>query len=215
MKFKVGDRVRLVKISESEQKSIYGKEYINALNKIFTIKNIYDDNWARLKEANISPYLSDLELISEKFTKSDLKDGDIVTYRNGEKRTRIAGKLFDENGTATMWLHSYNEDLIREYKEREETDIIKVERPTGYETVFERREEILDETEKRYLRDVIRPFRKQVIEIIKWKYTGRDEYFIKIRLENGDILKFPDFTDKTMYKGMLADNSYTLEQLGL
>lgn len=102
-----------------------------------------------------------------KFRKSDLKDGDIVTYRSGEKRIKIDNRLFDEKGSTTNWLHSYNEDLTRGYKEHRETDIIKVERPVRYETVFKRKEEILDEAEKRYLRDVIRPFRKQVKTISK------------------------------------------------
>lgn len=213
MKFKVGDRVKLVNISESEKRSIYGKEYINALNKIFTIKNIYDNNWAKLKETIISPYLSDLELISEQFTKSDLKDGDIVTYRNGEKRTIKGNRLVNEDGITTNILINYDDDLTQ--KNVKENSIVKVERPVQYETVFERKEEILDEVEKRYLRDVIRPFREEVKSIQKSGHKCCLEECIAIIFKNDNSWYFPKFQRNTKYKNMEINKSYTLKELGL
>lgn len=220
MKFKVRDKVRFIgnynkHCNRDGRTGLTLKELIKSTNNILTVSEVHY-TYITVKEDVFWCFdNNELELIKDKqFTKSDLKDGDIVTYRNGDKRTIINNNLIDEQGEKAHDLNYYREDLTSKGGTGY-LDIIKVERPTSYETVFERKEEILDETEKRYLREVIRPFRKQVIEIIKWKYTGRNEYFIKIRLENGGILKFPDFTDKTMYKGMLADNSYTLEQLGL
>lgn len=89
-----------------------------------------------------------------------------------------------------------------------------VERPVKYETVFERNEEILDETEKRYLANVIRPFRHKVKSIMK-----RSEYgslcYIKICLKNGDGACLPFFKENSMYKGMELNREYSLKELGL
>ncbi len=67
------------------------------------------------------------------FTKSDLKDGDICTLRNGDK-----DKYLDEN-FLNYDIDNYNEDLTDVDSEKE-YDIVKVERPLKIETVFEREE---------------------------------------------------------------------------
>ncbi len=211
MKFKVGDRVEAIK---KEPKG-----------KIGTIVRIWSDNcgaevvfddWKYGWGENGRHYNvqnDEIKLIKQnQFTKSDLKDGDIVTYRNVEMATFVANKFYKAK-TGEEVGNNYNKELNAKYGK--EFDIIKVERPTNYETVFERKEEILDEVEKRYLRNVIRPFRKRIEEIVKWKCSSYDEYFIKIRLKNREVMNFPSFTDKTMYKNMEADKSYTLEELGL
>lgn len=72
---------------------------------------------------------------------------------------------------------------------------------------------ILDKVEKRYLSDVIRPFRDEVKEITKWQYSGDNGYFVKIKFKNNETMNFPSFTDKIMYKGMQADRGYSLEEL--
>lgn len=148
-----------------------------------------------------------------KFRKSDLKDGDIVTYRYGDRRTLIKNTFECHNfGKSTSVLEHYNEDLTMKDKNKG-MDIIKVERPVHYETVFERKEDILDEAEKRYLRDVIRPFRKQVETISKQKEDYQTEY-IQISLEN-TVGYLPGFKTNTMYKNMEENKEYTLEELGL
>lgn len=45
------------------------------------------------------------------FKKKDLKDGDIVTYRNGRKRTFIKGNLIDEFGQIAKRINNYDDDL--------------------------------------------------------------------------------------------------------
>lgn len=74
-------------------------------------------------------------------------------------------------------------------------------------------EQILDTAEKRYLKNVIRPFKDRVISIIKENDFGDD--YIKIELENGDFANLPNFAKGTMYKGMKKEKKYTLKQLGL
>ena len=74
--------------------------------------------------------------------------------------------------------------------------------------------DVLDEVEWRYLRDVIKPFRKR-ITFIRKEYFSRDCECLCIDVEDGDYMYFPNFKTGTMYKGMIQDKSYTLEELGL
>lgn len=73
--------------------------------------------------------------------------------------------------------------------------------------------EILDEEEKEYLSNVIKPFRDKVEYICKEPYINKE--FIKITIKNDSSLCFPYFMKETMYKGMEANKKYTLKELGL
>ena len=77
--------------------------------------------------------------------------------------------------------------------------------------------EILDDAEKRYLKGVIRPFRKKVKHIVKINLcSSPEEQFIRIVIGNLDFINFPNFNKNTgMYKGMEVDKLYSLEELGL
>lgn len=76
---------------------------------------------------------------------------------------------------------------------------------------------ILDEAEKEYLRNVIKPFRDMVTSVIKFdsdkyeyiaiRYRGIEEYIGTVR--------FPSLKKDTMYKGMELNKKYTLEELEL
>lgn len=76
-----------------------------------------------------------------------------------------------------------------------------------------KKEEILDDTEKEYLRTVIKPFRDDV-EYIKKNYHIEYEY-ISIYIKNDCNICFPNFKKGTMYKNMEIDKEYSLEELGL
>lgn len=80
-------------------------------------------------------------------------------------------------------------------------------------------EPVLDEVERKYLSEVIRPFRKKITHITKIIHyrTGRQYISITTKGKDGFIesLNFPDFENDTMYKGMKIDRQYTLEELGL
>ena len=88
-----------------------------------------------------------------------------------------------------------------------EISIIKVEQP------------ILDDIEKKYLGNVIKPFRNRVIYIIKSVYTPGE--YIEMYLRHYDdgcssySIVLPYFKKGTMYKGMELDKEYTLYELGL
>ena len=204
MKFKVGDKVRVIKCS------IDGERCKN-LNKVSTITEIgeYLCYPYMLKDISEPFKENELALVEKQFTKSDLKDGDIVTKRNGEKRT-LVGKYLHNVKRASP-LTYYTEDL-KDAGGLKEHDIIKVERPVKYETVFERKEEILDEVEKRYLASVIKPFRHNVEYIKKFVYSSGIKQ-IKINV-GGTIVNLPEFKNY-MYKGMTPDRKYSLKELGL
>ena len=76
---------------------------------------------------------------------------------------------------------------------------------------------ILDEVEIRYLSEIIKPFRKQVISIGKLDSGNYECIVIKYRNINGytNTMCFPYFEKGTMYKGMEIGKRYTLEELGL
>lgn len=80
---------------------------------------------------------------------------------------------------------------------------------------------VLDDVEKRYLKNVIRPFKDRVKSICVFRTLDFEEYkqvalLIKIAEDDNDrSLIFPYFTSGTMYKGMKLDKYYTLEELGI
>lgn len=196
MKFKVGDRVRVVRC-----RLHINCENNNTIRKIVNIEKKRDFPY-ELEDCDEVFGEDELELVQEKqFTKADLKDGDKCTLKNGQvifvDKTSNYG--FD---SIDAQLKYFNDDV----------SIVKVERPVKYETLFEREEEILDETEKRYLSNVIKPFRDKVKAIEKVSYARE---FIKIYIKEDELTILPYFEKGTMYKGMKENKEYTLKELGL
>ena len=75
---------------------------------------------------------------------------------------------------------------------------------------------ILDDVEKAYLSAVIKPFRKRIEYIEKTdNYYVDGKQFLSIGLVTDDHCYLPFFKKGTMYKGMEANECYTLEELGL
>lgn len=208
MKFKVGDRVKVIARKHGHCFDIGEVVKIEEVGRA-------DYRCSSLERYTIW-WLGDDEVAEVKFTKSDLKDGDIVTYRDGDKRTVVAENLINSKGYPSKKLNQYTNEL-KDKVIGESLDIIKVERPVKYETVFERKEEILDETEKRYLANVIRPFRHKIKDIKKAREVVNNSLcYIKIRLKNNyDAVFLPDFEENSMYRGMKPEREYTLEELGL
>lgn len=76
-----------------------------------------------------------------------------------------------------------------------------------------KKEEILDDIEKEYLRTVIKPFRDRVRYIKKNDFIKYE--YISICVEKDNTIIFPNFKKGTMYKNMEIDKKYSLEELGL
>ena len=73
--------------------------------------------------------------------------------------------------------------------------------------------EILDDAEKEYLLNVIKPFKDKVKFIRKCNALSGEFIHISIINETGIFL--PNFKKNTMYEGMETDKKYTLKELGL
>lgn len=150
------------------------------------------------------------------------KNGDIVIYRNGGSRIVFDDNLIDTTGNIRRKLNCFT-DKLEDKTGLKELDISKVYRASNYETIFKRKEEtldetekILDETEKKYLVAVIKPFRNNITYITKRvKICNSQNCYLMISLKNYDTANLPDFKRDSMYKGMEADRRYSLEELGL
>ena len=154
MEFKVGDRVRIKSWEQMEKE--FGKNSDGGIDcmpcfiedmkhlcgKTATIDEIcnYDiklKDWSDDTGGLYWTISTDMiELVdTSKFTKSDLQEGDIVTDREGNKSIFLDDELY---GT-TIDLDGLTDEL-KDDKDYSEYDIVKVERPIKYETVFERKE---------------------------------------------------------------------------
>lgn len=82
------------------------------------------------------------------------------------------------------------------------------------------KEEPLDEVEKKYLTNILRPFVKNYdITITKEtdNYLEKEYLIIKLYVKGActDAIELPYFKPNTMYKGMTSHRVYTLKALGL
>lgn len=90
---------------------------------------------------------------------------------------------------------------------------------TGKVLIVKIAKPILDDVEKEYLSNIIKPFRNKVKWIKKISRTTKKNFeYIRICYDEHDYTSFlnlPDFKVNRMYKGMEIDKEYTLEELGL
>lgn len=101
-------------------------------------------------------------------------------------------------------------DLLKE--ELKEKD--KLEQILNSHKVEPMKVPVLDVVEKRYLKNVLRPFKDDVEFICKWSsgFNGKEYIYIKFKY---DQFMLPYFDKDTMYKNMELEKKYTLEELGI
>jgi|GEM_PF-4268696 len=139
--------------------------------------------------------------------------GDLVKLRNDLEDEKMYGpncyiKEMNFKGFKKIEKLPYNGEIVimrnndYEYHYTKEM-IAEVKRPTKYKTIYKRKEPILDNKEKEYLGNLIRPFRDRIEYIVKLPICEEKE-FISI-----------NFKKDTMYKNMKLEKYYTLEELGL
>lgn len=80
---------------------------------------------------------------------------------------------------------------------------------------YEYKEPILDKAEKRYLENLLRPFKDKVTYIEKKGCYRFDKENLCIHLDNFFQFELPDFKSDSMYKGMKYWHEYTIEELEL
>ena len=80
-------------------------------------------------------------------------------------------------------------------------------------------EPVLDEVERKYLSDVIKPFRNKIATISKLHTYDNINYenneYIYFGMKDRRGYSLPLFKQGTMYKGMQQGKHYTLQELGL
>lgn len=138
--------------------------------------------------------------------KSELKNGDKVYYRNGGYRIVKDGTLLDESNIVCNYLHNYNE-LLKYNGSLSDIDIVKVERLVVFEN-----KEILDDKEKEYLKNLVKPFKDRIKYIVKRNFRDTRIY---IFYDEIDSFSLPCFDKNTMYKNMELNKCYTLRDLDL
>ena len=108
----------------------------------------------------------------------------------------------------------YDDEIVYCYELRQVKDLKWIDLSYRDDILYIsiKKEEILDDIEKEYLRVVIKPFRNKVKYIGK-NFSNGSEY-ISINV-NGEWVIFPYFKKGTMYKGMEINKRYSLEELGL
>ena len=77
------------------------------------------------------------------------------------------------------------------------------------------RKDVLDKTERKYLKEVLRPFRSRVVSVNKEKLPLNSGYYLRVRLDDRDSFTFPSFPTGAMYNGMELYREYTLGELGI
>lgn len=109
--------------------------------------------------------------------------------------------------------------LGNEFKRDDEARLILNLILNGHYTVKKKSERILDDKEKEYLSNVIKPFRHKVYGIKKCECNDDHTQYIEVYYEDTDgiiySLQFPRFDEGDMYKDMELGMRYTLGELGL
>ena len=207
--FNVGDKVKCIDAMGSINRELKnGETYI--------VSHVDTNGFVKLK--GLSSYYYDPSRFKKiEYTYEDLKKcpiGTKVIFEKGEVLVKCSAKRYEN---VSKWRDE--DDLLRMKDECGTLGkIIKIEEPT-YQTVYEAKKEILDDAEKRYLREVVRPY-KDVKSI--QKYIFFDKKLAKIQIFVLDIrgtgcwsIDLSSFEKDTMYKNMEDNKSYTLEELGL
>ncbi len=207
MRYKVGDRVRYIKYAiyhtpTVKENSIWKIIKVDAKNRMYLTVN----------ETNHKEWFKEEELQKVEYTFEDLKKASIGTKIFLEKiKDEPLIKISDNEFKNEIYIYD-----IRNFKDFNTIGfgkIIKVEEPE-YTAVYEAKTEILDDVEKKYLRNIIRPFKNKVKAISKRK--GEKEDYIKIYMKREyETFDLPCFKKGTMYKGMKPEKEYGLEELGI
>lgn len=103
-------------------------------------------------------------------------------------------------------------DLLKE--ELKEKDKLEQKQILNSRTEEPMPKPILDDVEKRYLKNVLRPFKGEIRSIYKSisEYYEKEDLTIELK---ADIMRLPYFKKGTMYKGMEVGKDYTLDELGI
>ena len=104
--------------------------------------------------------------------------------------------------------------IIKELNQSDIDKLLKLKNEDRIKLTLEVEEPILDEAGRKYLSGVIRPFRDNIKSIKKVAFTAFGEFIRIVKKDNFVMSLFP-FKKGTMYKKMVLNKEYTLDDLNL
>jgi hypothetical protein len=115
MKFKVGDKVKIIKKSGPGSNYYYGKTAIITETDCESMTGKLGYQIHMLENPDHDSYVwfdDELELIERAtFTKADLKDGMVIEYKNGDRRIVLNKCFMNPNGYGSLDYSDFNDDL--------------------------------------------------------------------------------------------------------
>ena len=114
--------------------------------------------------------------------------------------------------------------IIKELNQSDIDKLLKLKNEDRIKLTLEVEEPILDEAGRKYLSGVIRPFRDNIKSIKKVAFTAFGEFIRIVKKDNvvgseGNSrnikIDLPPFKKGTMYKKMVLNKEYTLDDLNL
>lgn len=133
MRFKVGDKVRVRK--DLIAGKCYGEDNLSFVDDMEKYKGkqfeIIKMSGCDYELDNSNYYFND-DMLEPAFTTQDLKVGDRITLRNG------SSGIWDGYMIGALTYDEINEDLTNSGNLGSSLDIVKVEKPKKYETIYER-----------------------------------------------------------------------------
>lgn len=131
---------------------------------------------------------------------------------------KILKIMSNENVSATKKTYEGSYTMI-DLKDSDADMLINLEKNKKIKKIsllIEYGENILDDIEKKYLKNIIKPFIDEVDYITKWENLYEEEYSIIITFYNFETITLPSFPmDSKMYVGMEPDREYSLKELDL
>ena len=136
----------------------------------------------------------------------DMKETNLQHYK--EELKKMFNEYYEEPSKIIREIEALIGAEIKGYGFQSCTDAILIWMAQPY------KEQILDNVERKYLSEVIKPFRKEVATISKFNaFDGSQYIYIEMKDRRGSNL--PTFPKGTMYKGMIDGMHYSLKELRL
>lgn len=111
------------------------------------------------------------------------------------------------------WTSSHQTGGVSVFKEIFKSITWEDKGPTLIEDIYN--PPILDDKERKYLTAALSPLPKVKYIIKARNLIFQKKEYLSAEFEMGEIMVFPSFEERTMYKGMKADKAYTPEELRL
>lgn len=136
----------------------------------------------------------------------DILSGEYLSLSNFDNNLKYKDYSDEIYDIIAVYKPAYIGDSIRAIRRYLETK----EEPNW---TWKKDEYILDNEERRYLRNIIRPFREKVLYIRK--ENRLDLSFIRIECTGNEHIDLPFFREGDYYKNMVNQKNYTIQDLKL